>query len=1279
MTLCIIDPNRCHPKHQGKCGESTITIKTTTTTTETTTMKQCSSSSSSSPSTFDASCWSTSVHGLDDSHHQQQPHPDNENEDDEEAACPCRRNKSCSSSSNSSTRSSCSIIKFRHSNSDCSNSDDSGCRGHDKDREEDQDDDDQQDDDTKLENEVLATNQSKTMLVKRYKWVAVGVLLFSSIFIAAGVYCYAHNSEEVRWSNSFVSEANKLDMAIQHSMLSNMIAMDAFATDMISLAKYTKQTWPFVTIPDFAIKANKLLSSSDGFAISLQPFIDGLSQRLAFENYTRRMASTWVNETLHIQDNDPYYYGEVSYQVSNITKALWNYSGIIPYDNATRVYLPQWQNYPTTDPEYNWDFLTASHATSYLYCVTSGRAIFVQPCNLPDPNSPDEMAESEFWSDYFRSFVPPNKPSNEPFSDFMYPVILDDVNNDDPSSNDTKSSVVVGTLDTTIYWRDFLFNQLPESSRGIVVVFENTCRPSFTYQIFGQTATYLGRDDHHNHQYDSYQIMTHLNEAVASTISQDDTQRYTGVSLDTEVCPFTISIYPSDTYVNMYTSNDPIIFAAAIVCIFAFVTVIFLIYDRHVEKRQQYILDSATKTSAVVSSLFPSAVRDQMLARNGKTSDSSCLPKNHDDIVESYQPLVNNGMINAGVHHDNDALASLYPDTTVFFADLAGFTAWSSSRSPSQVFTLLEILYGAFDAIAKKRKVFKVETIGDCYVAVTGLPNPAKNHAVIIARFAFDCLAKTTELTTQLVSTLGLETAELQLRIGLNSGPTTAGVLRGEKARFQLFGDTVNTASRMESTGAPGRIQVSQKTADLLILAGKGDWLHLRAEPVEAKGKGIMCTYWLHETTPTSETFLSSERSLNSDLQNCYEYNCKDKARLLVNWNVSVFKELILNLVAHRGEQSMPTNNADPLQEVIEIIPQGDPINEISECLDSPTRSVNCCNSQNCEAKSDHRTSLPQAVEKQLRELISTIAHSYSDNIFHNFEHASHVVASTIKLLGRIRSYDEWKLCCSSAAFTCPIGEEQCLYLDPLTRFGVVFAALVHDADHRGLSNFQLVERDELIARTYHGKSVAEQNSIDVAWKILMQPSFEVLRRFIFVTDSEVKRFRKVLVNTVMATDIFDGDLKKFREERWERVFAPTQCKAEPERVTWTANDLNRKNAIVVEHLIQASDVSHTMQHWKIYQKWNHKLFQEMYKAYVEGHSGKNPAHNWYVGELGFFDHYIIPLAKKLKICGVFGVSCDELFDYAIDNRNEWENKGKEIIQDWEEKERAYWENNKGL
>jgi class 3 adenylate cyclase len=188
------------------------------------------------------------------------------------------------------------------------------------------------------------------------------------------------------------------------------------------------------------------------------------------------------------------------------------------------------------------------------------------------------------------------------------------------------------------------------------------------------------------------------------------------------------------------------------------------------------------------------------------------------------------------------------------FADISGFTAWSSMHTPAEVFKLLETLYAAFDKIARKRKVFKVETIGDCYVAVAGLPNPQDSHAVIMTRFASECLLAVHPVLHSLVDKLGAETLELGMRVGLNSGPVTAGVLRGEKARFQLFGDTVNTAARMESCGQMGRVHVSESTAALLESAGKAGWVTRREDLVEAKGKGSLQTYWIAPEVDFSAT-----------------------------------------------------------------------------------------------------------------------------------------------------------------------------------------------------------------------------------------------------------------------------------------------------------------------------------------------------------------------------------------------------------------------------------------
>ena len=157
-----------------------------------------------------------------------------------------------------------------------------------------------------------------------------------------------------------------------------------------------------------------------------------------------------------------------------------------------------------------------------------------------------------------------------------------------------------------------------------------------------------------------------------------------------------------------------------------------------------------------------------------------------------------------------------------------------------------------------------------------------------------------------------------------------------------------------------------------------------------------------------------------------------------------------------------------------------------------------------------------------------------------------------------------------------------------------------------------------------------------------------------FETKQELMRFRELIVNVVLATDIFDKELNDLRKSRWNQAFSGT--------VGDHINDL--RATIVIEHIMQASDVSHTMQHWHVYRKWNANLFKEMYAAYRAGRMGADPSSFWYRGELAFFDNYVIPLAMKLKECNVFGVSSDEYLNYAKMNRAEWEDRGEELVKE---------------
>ncbi|XP_046993795.1 uncharacterized protein LOC124605891 [Schistocerca americana] len=183
--------------------------------------------------------------------------------------------------------------------------------------------------------------------------------------------------------------------------------------------------------------------------------------------------------------------------------------------------------------------------------------------------------------------------------------------------------------------------------------------------------------------------------------------------------------------------------------------------------------------------------------------------------------------------------AENFESVTIFFSDIVGFTQLSAVSSPMQVITLLNRLYRLFDSLIQNYDVYKVETIGDAYMVVSGLPQRnGKLHAGEIASMALDVLHG-----VELYKIPHRPSESLQIRIGINTGPCVAGVVGTTMPRYCLFGDSINTASRMESTSLAMKIHISQTTKEALDELG-GFYTEYRGV-MEVKGKGLMDTYWL--------------------------------------------------------------------------------------------------------------------------------------------------------------------------------------------------------------------------------------------------------------------------------------------------------------------------------------------------------------------------------------------------------------------------------------------------
>jgi 3'5'-cyclic nucleotide phosphodiesterase len=486
----------------------------------------------------------------------------------------------------------------------------------------------------------------------------------------------------------------------------------------------------------------------------------------------------------------------------------------------------------------------------------------------------------------------------------------------------------------------------------------------------------------------------------------------------------------------------------------------------------------------------------------------------------------------------------------------------------------------------------------------------------------------------------------------------------------------------MESSSLPNKIQVSQKTAELIVEAGKGHWLCARKDLVNAKGKGLLQTYWLNpKRSKTSGSVVSSIDDLGSDpvAEDCGpEINdirekelekkpfsaaaeiTAEKLQSLIDWNVELFEDLMKPFLQKKLEKlSGSHTNLHHVKENI-LSSKNSIRNQVVASVRMPEFQPGSWTGE---------VELDPAVLSQLRMYITTVANLYrNNNAFHNFEHASHVIMSTVKHLQRVATKDVKKKNISNLKefYDYTFG----ISTDPLTKFAIVFSALIHDLDHVGVSNAQLVKEQHPIAVSYDGLSPMEQHSFNLAFDLLMEDRYSKLRAVLYDTQEEFNRFRQICINCVIATDVFDKDLQTFREDRWSKAFAT-------ESPTMTDDEIwHCKATITIEYIIQASDVAHTMQHWHVYQRWNKRLFMEMYAAYKAGRADMDPLEVWFGGELWFFDNYVIPLAKKLKECEVFGVDCDQLLDYATQNRMEWQNKGSDIVKTWKEELEAEFDRN---
>jgi class 3 adenylate cyclase len=751
--------------------------------------------------------------------------------------------------------------------------------------------------------------------------------------------------------------------------------LKSISNSFTSYSMDTARSWPNTTLPHFDIRTTNSFEKLADFEFFLFAPVVEASQTLGFEEYAWDHQG-WIQEDLEVR-------GLGKIKPGKIPRRIYSFDG--ESSRKYNIQVPIWQVAPVpTD---------AGIILLDLYSQPSFRRM-IDDATISRHVLLSEVVDRSFLSGNLHSLVDQGDASRDhhPRSYAIQPVYQD-------FSHDSK---LTGFVFAVVSWDTYFLNVLPKGTNGFIVQIEDTCGTTFSYRLDGPEAIFLGEDFSTDPDYD------HL----VQTAEFVEFARFEGVAVSEYItqCSYRISVHPSKSLQIVYETSTPAKYTSVVVVVFFFTAMVFFLFNYHVQRRQDKVFMTAQKTSAIVSSLFPKNVQKRMMAdaaaeinKQGNFSGKAQL-KNYLGDDDGDKPEENSIF-------NTKPIADFFPETTIMFGDIVGFTAWSSTREPSQVFTLLESIYHDFDQAAKQRRVFKVETVGDCYVAVVGLPDPRKDHALVMARFARQCLYQLSILLKKLEVSLGPDTADLAMRIGLHSGPVTAGVLRGERSRFQLFGDTMNTASRMESTGARNKIQVSEEVAELLLKAGKAHWIQPRQDLVIAKGKGEMQTYWLEvkgEAAASVVPSITGRGNGSSDDQQVLAGNSlrsissvekktrlSEKVMRMVSWNTDLMSGLLEEMVARRSA-TQSIAEADEKLTQLESSLLGQTENMLTEVQEIIKLPIFKRDSKQSNPKS---IMLKDKIVHQLRNYIEEIAKMYHDNPFHNFEHASHVTVRPLSLL----------------------------------------------------------------------------------------------------------------------------------------------------------------------------------------------------------------------------------------------------------------------------------------
>jgi hypothetical protein len=299
-------------------------------------------------------------------------------------------------------------------------------------------------------------------------------------------------------------------------------------------------------------------------------------------------------------------------------------------------------------------------------------AVLTQALNVATKDDPSHIQyAANHTTEWASTLSRSDTNTSEPLVRFLYPVLRSALLVPEASPSDVANVDVVAVVASSFHFGTLLRGILPTGQDGLIVVVHNQCGMPFTYQINGEKSLYLGEGDLHYDRFTRDALSINFTELRDFVIGDELEQFYNGLSFAETYCMYNITIYPSAVMEDKYRSNDPIIFTYSVIAIFLLTSICFLGYDKLVADRQQKVAQSAQQSNAIISSLFPSNIRDRLFVDGGHGIIRPTKARLKHFLDEEEDPS-NSRTMGRSTQIADKPIADLFTECTVMFADIAG-------------------------------------------------------------------------------------------------------------------------------------------------------------------------------------------------------------------------------------------------------------------------------------------------------------------------------------------------------------------------------------------------------------------------------------------------------------------------------------------------------------------------------------------------------------------------------------------------------------------------------